>query len=136
VFIVLALLVGVVAMHALVMPMGEDHAMPATAAPAAVSARLPAVGPAAVAEAMDVHADMPAHSSPVPSPERGWQELMHLCLAVLAAAVALGLWAITYLIRTRTTSSPAALRMQVVTLWPRPPPRTAVRLAQLCVLRN
>jgi hypothetical protein len=52
VVIMLALLVGVVAMHALVMPMGEDHAIPAIAAPAPVSVPLPAVGPAAVSVAL------------------------------------------------------------------------------------
>jgi transposase-like protein len=61
-------------------------------------------------------------------------DLLHLCLGVVAAAVVLALAAVAVaaLIR-RTIAGPRRLG---VVVQPRPPPRTAVRLALLCVLRN
>jgi hypothetical protein len=84
---------------------------------------------AAVAEASNVE------HSPDPMPTS--HELLHLCLAVLAAAIALGLAAVVVTILTRRDNHTAApCPREVVPVPPRPPPRTAVRLAQLCVLRN
>ena len=68
-------------------------------------------------------------------PAGALHELMHLCLAVLVVLVVLGLVGLAFLLR-RPTRSAAALLPAPVVVPPRPPPRTAVRLAQLCVLRN
>jgi hypothetical protein len=61
--------------------------------------------------------------------------LMHLCLAVLAGLLVLGMLAVAFAILSRPPRA-ANVSRSVVIAWPRPPPRTAVRLAQLCVLRN
>ena len=62
--------------------------------------------------------------------------LMHLCLAVLAAAAAVASIMFMIMARSREMSAAAPRRTRPVTVAARPPPRTAVRLAQLCVLRN
>jgi hypothetical protein len=112
-------ILGVVTMHASMTPGPQDTATPAMTATAMAS--LP---------------EMPGvEHSPDPMPAS--HELLHLCLAVLAAAIALGLTAVAVTILTRRDHYTAApCPREVVLVPPRPPPRTAVRLAQLCVLRN
>ena len=143
VLVVLALILGVVAMHALVMPMGDDEAMPAAISAGAAAGP----GPAAASTAIGIHMatvtvagaspiGIAGVSSSLPNTPPDGHARMHLCLAVLAALVVLGLCALAYLVLLRRARIPAVPPMPVLTRWPRPPPRTAIRLAQLCVLRN
>jgi len=62
--------------------------------------------------------------------------LMHACLAVLAALSVLALAAAVGLLTLSRPADDRARPRPAVPHWARPPPRTAVRLAQLCVLRN
>lgn len=57
---------------------------------------------------------------------------MHACLAVLAALIVLGLLAAV----AEVLDPGRGVTFGIAARWARPPPRTAVRLAQLCVLRN
>ncbi len=148
---VLALLAGVVAMHAMVTPMTADHPVPPLFSPAAmghagagVSATgLDGVNPAgisagaAVGLAAGPMAVGAAPTSPHPSgPAPESHGLLHLCLGVLAALTVIVLCAVAYLVRNRVIPPPVQHDARNRALWPRPPPRTAVRLARLCVLRN
>lgn len=139
VLVVLALLVGVVAMHSLVMPMVDDHAMPV--ASAAMTEDLHGhvmTGPGTPVDAMPagMSAGMPNEMHPGPAPSPDAHPMMHLCLAVLGALLLLALWVMTFVIRTRSVADAVPIRVRIAALWPRPPPPTSVRLAQLCVLRN
>lgn len=119
VLLLIAVLLGVVTMHATVAPGPQDTTTPAMTHPAM----------AAVPET-------PGVEHP-PDPMPASHELLHLCLAVLAAAIALGLAAVAVTILTRRDHHMAdPWPREVVLVPPRPPPRTAIRLAQLCVLRN
>lgn len=138
--VVLALLLGVAAMHAVVAPSMNDHTA-ASAAPAehaGVAMSPDAMVGGSGADAARNEPATPASGEPaVPAaPMPMVHDLMHLCLAVLAA-VALGVALIVFTIaRGRETNTAAPRRTRSVTVAARPPPRTAVRLAQLCVLRN
>ncbi|MEU5833648.1 hypothetical protein ABZ820_08165, partial [Streptomyces diacarni] len=63
-----------------------------------------------------------------------------VCLAVLgvwSAVALLGLLVVLVLRRRRVADLAAAYRTRLLrTLWPLPPPRTAVRLARLSILRT
>lgn len=124
--LLVAVMLGVVTMHALVTGAGTHcadlptMAQTMTADPHAGPAGLHA-GPAGCE-----HGSTPAS-----------HDLLHLCLAVLAAAVVLAFVAVAYAALARRGDRPASGRPTgVVIVQPRAPPRTAVRLAQLCVLRN
>ena len=126
VLLVLGLIVGVVTMHA-VAGCAQGH----SGAAAAHSVLDGASG--------QIAAEMPAESSrpaPMPAPMPALQDLLDLCLAVLAGAIALGVARLLAVLahrhveETRPTASHAPRDVA------RPPPPTSVRLAQLCVLRN
>jgi hypothetical protein len=69
-------------------------------------------------------------------PAGALHDLMHLCLAVLAGLVVLGLAGFLAFLLYEPARSAAAVRSAPVIVPPGPPPRMAVRLAHLCVLRN
>lgn len=132
--VVLALLLGVVAMHSLVMPMGVDQNMsPAVVTAGAHPGGGSVPGPVVTGPRSIVGAAVEIATA---SPATAVEQMMHLCLAVLTALIMLGLWAITYLVVTGCTAGRGPCLPAVTAMWPRAPPPTAVRLAQLCVLRN
>jgi hypothetical protein len=124
VLLVLAALFGVVAMHSTVGPMHEP-AMPPSATAASMSSAEYTVA------AIATSSDMPVHE-PTSMPHA----LMHLCLAILAAGIALGLLAVAIMILLGHELAPPRTHTRVATRPSRPPRRNALRLAQLCVLRN
>jgi hypothetical protein len=165
--LLLALILGVLGMHALVMPpmtmsaditrttvtdtipaptvTGDAHVTP-TSAPAngaephatAMTASGQAVSAMAASEGTASSAAVTiaqAGSDPTsPMPDHG---MAHMCLAVLAAALALALaaallTAVSHQVGASTHRAPGLVR----TAPRRPPPDHAVRLAELCVLRN
>ncbi|MFC4942051.1 DUF6153 family protein [Pseudonocardia sp. GCM10023141] len=135
VLVVLALLLGVVAMHSLAMPMADEHAMPM--ASAAMTQDLHGhvmAGPVAPVDAVSAGMPDAMHPGPAQSPDA--HTMMHLCLAVLGALLLLTVWVMTFVIRTRSVADAVPIRVRIAALWPRPPPPTSVRLAQLCVLRT
>jgi hypothetical protein len=132
--LLVAVMLGVVAMHALAAgdcaECGPGPGMPPVGAAAAgMGGEMDVAGP---------HAVPVDHGRPGPMPEPMSHDVLHLCLAVLAAAIVLGLTAVAYATRSRRGAGPdRRASNEIGTVWPRPPPRrTAVRLAQLCVLRN
>lgn len=81
--------------------------------------------------------DSESGTAPAPSSDghSGLEHLIHLCLAVLAAAALLGTLLMRRL-RRSTHVPPAAHRSAAVSFdWIAPPRLTGLRLAQLCVLR-
>jgi hypothetical protein len=131
--VVLALLAGVVAMHSLAMPMAHtvDHAGSVTTA-ATAPGHQPSGHPMAGGMTTTVATAMSAPQAP----GLGGHTMLHVCLAVLTALLLLALQAAAHLRRTGITVDRAPARAPHATPWPRPPPPTSVRLAQLCVLRN
>jgi hypothetical protein len=126
------LMLGVLTMHALVADAGTRCAdSPTMAETMAVGSH---VGPA------DSHAGRTGSRAGHTGCDYGSMpashDLLHLCLAVLAVAVVLGLGDAAAALVRRGHRSASGRPAGVVTVQPRPPPRTAVRLAQLCVLRN
>ena len=140
-----ALILGVLAMHSFVVAPAAHSSAPravaaswtATVAPDhAPDADMVSAAPVAATDAMsleqeDVGGDATGHGS-----SSGLHDLMHLCMAVLAGVVlvivaALLVLAVSAVYRILRTSQRA-----IVTRPAQPPPRTAVRLAQLCVLRT
>ncbi|WP_234027740.1 hypothetical protein [Pseudonocardia dioxanivorans] len=63
-------------------------------------------------------------------------DLLHLCLAVLTALLALAVAALLAFVLGRTAQPGTITRGGRPVVGPRAPPPTSVRLAQLCVLRN
>jgi hypothetical protein len=135
--LILTVAAGLIGMHHLVAHTPDLHgpgmSSPATAAadqaigpPTSMDAATPAVAPASGMETV----------AAAPEPGTAAMDmLMHLCLAVLAGLLVLGPLLVAFATlfrRFRAANVPRA----VVIAWPRAPPRTAVRLAQLCVLRN
>jgi ABC-type Fe3+ transport system permease subunit len=120
VFLLVAVLLGVLAMHATVAPVGEG---PCAARTVHAHGGEPTTAPVGHSEHNDCDRSSGAH------------HLLHLCLAVMAAVLLLGL-AFAVAISIRRHDSGGQTPIQVVRTLARPPPRTAVRLAQLCVLRN
>jgi hypothetical protein len=157
VLLLLAVVLGVVVMHSPVagpatpaatdpMPAGPMSLEPMAVTPSAVAPMPLGHGPpgavltpgTGLASAVDAHLPSTQDGSAGDHdsmPAGALHELMHLCLAVLAGLVVLGLVVLVFLLR-RAARSAAALLPAPVVVPPRPPPRTAVRLAQLCVLRN
>jgi hypothetical protein len=136
--LVLAALFGVVAMHSTVGAISESATpMPAAVAPVDAHLVAPDALSSAVAfvehavPAMAASSEMPGHG-PMSMPHT----LMHLCLAILAAAIVLGLLAVAVAVLLGQQVSPPRTPTPVATRPSRPPRRSALRLAQLCVLRN
>ena len=138
VLLVLAALFGVGAMHSTV---GSVHE-PAMSQPAAVASvdgqpisMSSAVASLSLVEhtvpAMAASSDMPGHG-PMSMPHA----LMHLCLAFLSAGIVLGLLAVAVAVLLGHGLTPSPTPVPVATRPSRPPRRSALRLAQLCVLRN
>lgn len=131
-----AAVVGVALMHSFVAPMpvgGETGASePMTTTMTAPMATPMTVDPATGGPIIHSHGDFGDEHVPMPMSHG----LGHLCVAILGAALLLAM-AVAVALQTRRGSD--SLRRPDVGAgpdWPRPPPRTAVRLAQLCVMRN
>jgi hypothetical protein len=136
VLVVLALLVGVVAMHSLPMPT-PAHAGPGAAAATTDDLHGHGHAPAEMVAPVDpTSAGMSSEMRPGPAQPPDVHTMMHLCLAVLGALLLLVLRAVTFVVGTRSDADVVAIRVRIAALRPRPPPPTSVRLAQLCVLRN
>lgn len=141
--LVLAALVGIVAMHSMVGP-SHDEAMPAPSGLSLVASPVEPGGHAHSAIAgptVGVHVatvmTTAASSGDGPmSPMSMPHALMHLCLAVVATGIVLGLLAVVLVAvmpdqRSRLNRAPRTGVRPA-----RPPLPTGARLAQLCVLRN
>lgn len=128
---------GVVAMHATIAP---AHDLPMAAPLVVASADNGSIGHDVMAVlAIGTHGDAAAASSsgtPGHDPMSMPHALMHLCLAVMAASIVLGLMAAVIMVFFGGTGTPPLPVAPVVVRPSRPPVRTAVRLAELCVLRN
>lgn len=142
--LLLGLAIGVVVMHHLVG--SHQHDQPGVSG--APSAAVVAAGPGLPAPAPDVtHAAHPAHESSAPSPSvggaavhhqdggdpAGAMVLLHLCLAVLGAALMLGALAVVASWWRPPREHRHVSRVGVASLW-RPPP-VPERLALLQILR-
>ncbi len=114
--LLLALAAGLVGMHHLEAGVQSGHVMPAVATIAAAPPH-----PAGPVVSVDAGMD-------------GMEMAMHLCLAVLAAVGLLGLLLFVVAVLPHDPAAPSS--RTVVRAVARPPPRSAVRLALLCVLRN
>lgn len=142
--LVLALIVGVLGMHALVvLPSAAGHRMPS-----------PVVTAPAVADNGAVHIATAVHDGTAPAAAAGVQlvsdhpgpggghgsspshHVLHLCLAILAALVVLGMAALALWPLQRPDRHEVAIGALTGRAPRRRPPPTSVRLAQLCVLRN
>jgi hypothetical protein len=158
--LLIAVLLGVVTMHALAVDTAATTAIAATvtpphdpkpghtdaagtSGPAIDTASAPMTAPttagaATVMAASQAPQAMAADPMPMPPmPPVPGHDLMHLCLAVLAALVVL-LARLVLLARERHTATTAAVvaHRPVHSTPRRPPPGHAVRQAELCVLRN
>ncbi len=71
-----------------------------------------------------------------PAANAAMDMLMHACVAVLAALIVLGVLAAVAGVLDRRRDPGRGVTVGIAARWARPPPRTAVRLARLCVLRN
>lgn len=122
--LLVAVLFGVVAMHSLVVP-------------AASAAGMPGMGEGSAASVMAAEPPVAtAQHSPAPAPDQH-AGMLHMCLAVMAGMLALGvLLVVALLARQLIGTAPVRAPTRVVAVQPRPPPPMAVRLAQLCVMRN
>ena len=129
VLLLLAVLFGVIAMHAAVAPVSHTMA----GMPSVVSSVMPG-SDTATSVVPRAGISMSTHHMPGPAPAA--HRMLHLCLAVLATVIQLGLALVGLLILARRPRTPSCRVPRVVSLAPRPPPPSAVRLAQLCVLRN
>ena len=78
------------------------------------------------------HGDSGDEHEPMPMSH----ELGHLCVAILGAALLLALAVAVAFLTRRGSGSLRRSDVGTEPERPRPPPRTAVRLAQLCVMRN
>ena len=129
-FLLFAAVVGVALMHSFAAPMpvgGETTTSEPMTAQMTVDAGTG--GPV-----MHGHGDAGDEQAPMPMPMS--HELGHLCLAVLSAALLLALAVAVALLARRVPDGLRRPDVRAGSGWPRPPPRTAVRLAQLCVMRN
>ena len=135
--LILSIAAGLIAMHHLGAHTpdmhGPDMSSPATATPAQATEQ-PISMDAATSAAHPASAMELVAAAPDPG-TTAMSMLMHLCLAVLAALLVLGMLAVAFAVLSRRPRA-ANISRAVVIAWPRAPPRTAVRLAQLCVLRN
>jgi hypothetical protein len=117
-----AAVVGVALMHSLAapMPVGGEMAAQMTAD--------------ATTDGTIIHSHGDPGDEHVPTPMS--HQLGHLCVAILGAALLLALAVAVAWLTRRGSDSPRRSDVGTSPEWPRPPPRTAVRLAQLCVMRN
>lgn len=138
VLLLFAVLFAVVAMHAAVAPIAPVGAMPGMSSGTELSVAAPGshtMAPATMEPVIATDAgQMGAGHMPGPMPMV--HQMLHLCLAVLAAVIQLGLALGALLIMARRLRTPSGRSPRAIIVAPRPPPRSAVRLAQLCVLRN
>ena len=134
VLLVLATLLGVVAMHATIAPMHDQAGRMATVS-----------GSGAIAHDVVDLSPIGGHEGPAATASPGMpgdgpmsmpHSLMHLCLAIMTMGILLGLLIIVRVMPFRRTRSHAPPAAPVSSHPSRPPARHAVRLAQLCVLRN
>jgi hypothetical protein len=123
-----AAVVGVALMHSLAAPMPVGGEM-------ATSERMAAQMTAdATTDGTIIHSHGDPGDEHVPTPMS--HQLGHLCVAILGAALLLALAVAVAWLTRRGSDSPRRSDVGTSPEWPRPPPRTAVRLAQLCVMRN
>lgn len=150
----LAVVAGLIGMHHLLAP----GPVPARPSAQSVTGPGPLVGPGLVTVSLPIETQSdPAgsmtmsgpsdrvHSDRVhggvgtamdPAANAAMDMLMHACLAVLVALIVLGLLAAVAEALDRRREPGRGVTVGTAIRWARPPPRTAVRLAQLCVLRN
>ncbi len=140
--LVLAALVGIVAMHSMIGPAHDDTMPPSSASSALSVAASPVdhhganaaspggegVATAAVGSGVGPMAPMSPMSMP--------HALMHLCLAVMTAGIVLGLLALALWAVAAYDWSPLPRASHPDVRPARPPLPIGTRLAQLCVLRN
>ncbi|MGI5130040.1 DUF6153 family protein [Pseudonocardia sp. CA-107938] len=133
VLLLAALIMGVLSMHAVAAPVAHSTAThSAVAAPVdhapedMAGVEMPSQAPTAASEAA-------GHGS---GPSSVLHDLMHLCLAVMAGLVLLIATLVLVWVVAATDRAGVPSSRAVAVRPARPPPRTAVRLAQLCVLRT
>lgn len=132
----LAVLAGLSAMHSVVWTCPDEHPQ------RAIHATLVDAGSPPDARTPEVMTDLVGGLAAMrvnpPTPDSGsiLSCLLHLCLAVLTALILLGLPTLVGVLMSRRARHGRQVRGDVICVLPRPPPRMAVRLAQLCVLRN
>lgn len=132
-----ALALGVLGMHHLTCP-SHDHGLTDGHGTTVVSTQSDASALSFIATAQTGDGSPAAAAEPMaPMPDRGLGHdlLVHLCLAILAAATGIGLLLI--LLRHRAANRPRPDGATApARAGPRPPPLpTSTRLASLCVLR-
>lgn len=138
VLLMVALVLGVVAMHTMVLAPGGGHDS-AAGGSGHVAAAMSSGPPQAVMDASfpavhdQAHQDSATHHGP--GSPAAIHDLLHLCLAVLAALAVMAALAVVWLTAAAATR-PHLEPGSGATAPARPPPRSAVRLALLCVLRN
>lgn len=127
--LLVALVLGVLAMHAVPALRGAD--------PAGDSMSMSAPSGTALADAVPGSAQ-PAGDQPGHGLGSDMHHVLAACLAILGAGVLLVAAVAVFLALRRQADGTARVRVvaTVVAVAPRPPPAHAVRLAQLCVLRN
>ncbi|WP_166355298.1 hypothetical protein [Phytoactinopolyspora limicola] len=141
VFVLGLLMLGIVAMHHLGGPASSDSAEASTSTVAAANHSLAHAGHAAGQHSapthqVDIEGSDAAGASHSGADHDASHHLLHLCLAVLTAAVlAVGLWLLVARVRMWSIPRPGTLIRQGI---PRPPPRRRhgfVLLLSLCVIR-
>lgn len=144
--VVLAVILGLLGMHALVVANGAHSmstpsqavlASPDTASPMVGSPTVTIPMPSAVVAGADGVAPADGDDPPAPQGDHSaGHQMLHLCLAVLAALIVL-LTALLPAVLRGLPGSPGGSNAGRTRSAPRRrPPPTAVRLAQLCVMRN
>jgi hypothetical protein len=150
-----ALILGVLSMHALVLapPMhsGDARSAAATWVPAVAhdhaagggliggevgAQAAPMISGPATEVATPMHEVAHGGAGHGPGAPSGLHDLMHLCLAVLAGVVLVIAAVLLVSVVASTHRDGEPDRPEGTAGLARPPPRTAVRLAQLCVLRT
>lgn len=133
--LVVVLVLGVLAMHAVPAlrgagPAKDSMSMSALAASGSAG---PTVGHALPGPVQPPGDDQPGHGS-----GSALHDVLAVCLAILGGAALLAAAMAVFLAMPRRAGDAARVRVvpTVVAVAPRPPPAHAVRLAQLCVLRN
>lgn len=135
--LLLATVLGVVAMHATVASSDDQ------AGPMAGVANVSAASPAGQLTGRDPMTTLPADAagssvSAMPSemPMPVAHKLLHLCLAITALGLLIGLLVAVAVAPARPTRALVRSAGRVAARPSRPPVPHAVRLAQLCVMRN
>lgn len=145
---VLPLILGVLCMHALILigtaPVTDGHiSRPGAAATAPGAAQdMPAHASAGTTDATAAYpiaqqgTDHSVHGAGHGSMPSSMHQILHLCLAILAALLVLGMAALALWPTLRPDRRHVRIRALVRRASRRRPPPTSVRLAQLCVLRT